>query len=131
MPAGGAQGIAQGLPHMPSIPFADPAAASSSSSAQQSGRPFQSAEMMSSEPISMDSVFTSSQVLESVVLYRVSAVLADPYCKMQLPDCLSRYMSDQARPSAFYPETMPAEASFCHQEHSMTHVCCPPNGGVP
>lgn len=79
----------------------------------------------------MDSVFTSSQVLESVVLYRVSAVLADPYCKMQLPGCLSRYMSDQARLSAFYTETMPAEASFCHREHSMMHVCCPPNGGVP
>ena len=65
MPKGGrgAQGVPQGMSHMPSIPFADPAVASSSSSAQQAGRPFQSAEIMPSAPISMDSVFTSSQVL--------------------------------------------------------------------
>ena len=69
MPGGGrgAQGVPQGVPqgvsHMPSIPFADPAVASSASSAQQAGRPFQSAEIMSSAPISMDNVFTSSQVL--------------------------------------------------------------------
>lgn len=64
MPGGGrgAQGVPQGVSHMPSIPFADPAVASSSSSAQQAGRPFQSAEIMSSAPISMSNVFTSSQV---------------------------------------------------------------------
>lgn len=62
MPATSTQGMSQGVPHMPSIPYADPAAASSSSSAQQAGRPFQSAEMMSSTPILMDSVFTTAQV---------------------------------------------------------------------
>ncbi|KAL3161058.1 hypothetical protein ABBQ38_009441 [Trebouxia sp. C0009 RCD-2024] len=61
MPATSTQGMSQGVPHMPSIPYADPAAASSSSSAQQAGRPFQSAEMMSSTPILMDSVFTTAQ----------------------------------------------------------------------
>lgn len=75
MPGTGAQGIPQGTSHMPSIPFADPAAAASSSSAQQAGRPLQSAEMISSAPISMESVFTSSQVsLVSQVCFLTSSI---------------------------------------------------------
>ena len=61
---GGAQGVPQRVPQMPSIPFADPAAASTSSasaSAQQAGRPLNSAEMMT-VPVSMDSVFANAQV---------------------------------------------------------------------
>jgi len=57
---GGAQGVPQRVPQMPSIPFADPAAASTSS-AQQAGRPLNTAEMMT-VPVSMDSVFTKAQV---------------------------------------------------------------------
>ncbi len=57
---GGAQGVPQRVPQMPSIPFADPAAASTSS-AQQAGRPLNTAEMMT-VPVSMDSVFTNAQV---------------------------------------------------------------------
>ena len=62
---GGAQGVPQRVPQMPSIPFADPAAAASASSAsaQQAGRPFNSAEMVSPAlPVSMGSVFPDAQV---------------------------------------------------------------------
>lgn len=76
MPATGTQGMSQGVAQMPSIPFADPAAASSSSTAQQAGRPFQSAEMISSTPIPMESVFTSAQVLfASTQFSRTTVVL--------------------------------------------------------
>ena len=62
VPQGMPQGAPQRAPQMPSIPFADSSAASSSS-AQQAGQPFQSAEMLSaSEPISMDGVFQHPQV---------------------------------------------------------------------
>ena len=60
---GGAQGVPQRVPHMPSIPNADGAGPSFSSAAQQAGRPFQSAEMLSSAPVTMDSVFPSSMVI--------------------------------------------------------------------
>ena len=89
MPAG-TQGMSQGVPHMPSIPFADPAAASSSSSAQQAGRPFQSAEMISSTPIPMDSVFTAAQVIpasKAAVLHRVSTVAGAPVLHAIQADC--------------------------------------------
>lgn len=59
---GGAQGVPQSVPQMPSIPFADSVAASTSAaSAQQAGRPLNTAEMMT-VPVSMDSVFTNAQV---------------------------------------------------------------------
>lgn len=62
---GGAQGVPQSVPQMPSIPFADSVAASTSAaSAQQSGRPLNTAEMMT-VPVSMDSVFTNAQATPS------------------------------------------------------------------
>lgn len=67
MPGGGVpQGVPQQVPQMPSIPYADPAAAASSSSAQQAGRPFMSAEMMSSSaPVNIGSIFPSAQATTS------------------------------------------------------------------
>ena len=74
VPQGVPQGAPQRAPQMPSIPFADSSAASSSS-AQQAGQPFQSAEMLSaSEPVIQSLVLVLLEVLLQKVL---SCALAD------------------------------------------------------